>query len=179
MRARLLSELTHFHTAFPLRLGMPREELRSQLQLPLAVLALYLEQLPEIILVDDLLRLETHSISFDYAQTQAVEQLLVTMQGSSALLAYAEANDMVGAAVLQALIELKQILRLNGEVLIAQARYADIVATVLRLIDEHGSITAAELRDQLNTSRKFAVALLEHLDAVGVTKRQGAGRIRR
>jgi len=179
VHARLLAELMRFHMAFPLRLGMPREELRSQLQFPPAVLALYLAQVPEITDDADLLRLETHSISFDYAQTQAVEQLLATMQGSSGLFAYAEASALVGAEVLPALIELKQILRLNREVLITQARYTEIAAAVLRHIDEHGSITAAELRDQLNTSRKFAIALLEHLDAVGVTTRQGAGRIRR
>ena len=36
-----------------------------------------------------------------------------------------------------------------------------------------GSVTIAQLRDRLGTSRKFAQALLEHLDAERVTIRRG------
>jgi selenocysteine-specific elongation factor len=36
-----------------------------------------------------------------------------------------------------------------------------------------GSVTIGQLRDELGTSRKFAQALLEHLDAERVTIRRG------
>jgi selenocysteine-specific elongation factor len=48
---------------------------------------------------------------------------------------------------------------------------ADVRARVEALIDADGSITLARLRDELQTSRKFAQAHLEHLDAERVTKR--------
>ena len=38
---------------------------------------------------------------------------------------------------------------------------------------QHEKITLAEVRDTLNTSRKYAQALLEHLDAIGTTIRDG------
>ena len=38
---------------------------------------------------------------------------------------------------------------------------------------DRGEITVAELRDALGTSRKYAQALLEHLDATRVTVRHG------
>jgi selenocysteine-specific elongation factor len=44
-------------------------------------------------------------------------------------------------------------------------------ARVEALIAADGAITLAGLRDDLQTSRKFAQALLEHLDAERVTKR--------
>jgi selenocysteine-specific elongation factor len=51
---------------------------------------------------------------------------------------------------------------------------ADLRATVIALADRHqGKITLAQLRDELGTSRKFAQALLEHLDADKVTVRRG------
>ena len=43
------------------------------------------------------------------------------------------------------------------------------------VIEREGKITLARLRDELQTSRKFAQALLEHLDAARVTRR-AAGR---
>ena len=44
-------------------------------------------------------------------------------------------------------------------------------ATVKDVIAADGAITLARLRDELHTSRKFAQALLEHLDAERVTRR--------
>jgi selenocysteine-specific elongation factor len=47
-------------------------------------------------------------------------------------------------------------------------------ARVVALAQRHGgAVTLAELRDELGTSRKFAQALLEHLDAAKVTIRRG------
>ena len=40
-------------------------------------------------------------------------------------------------------------------------------------IQQQGKITLGEVRDLFNTSRKYAQALLEHLDAIGVTLRDG------
>lgn len=45
--------------------------------------------------------------------------------------------------------------------------------SVVSYLDGHGSATAAELKDALGVSRKHAIPLLEHLDAQGVTRRQG------
>jgi selenocysteine-specific elongation factor len=49
---------------------------------------------------------------------------------------------------------------------------ARVRAVVERIATEEGSITLARLRDELATSRKFAQAHLEHLDAARVTRRQ-------
>jgi selenocysteine-specific elongation factor len=38
---------------------------------------------------------------------------------------------------------------------------------------EHKTITVAQVRDLFNTSRKYALALMEYLDAQGITKRLG------
>jgi selenocysteine-specific elongation factor len=48
---------------------------------------------------------------------------------------------------------------------------AEVRARVEAVIAADGAITLARLRDELQTSRKFAQALLEHLDAERVTKR--------
>jgi selenocysteine-specific elongation factor len=44
-------------------------------------------------------------------------------------------------------------------------------AAAIGLIERHGSVTIAEFRDRLNLSRKYAQAILEHLDKTGYTKR--------
>jgi len=49
---------------------------------------------------------------------------------------------------------------------------ASVSAVVERVVRARGSITLAGLRDELGTSRKYAQALLEHLDAARFTRRQ-------
>jgi selenocysteine-specific elongation factor len=49
---------------------------------------------------------------------------------------------------------------------------AAVRARVAAIIDAEGAITLARLRDELGTSRQFAQALLEHLDAAKVTRRR-------
>ena len=56
---------------------------------------------------------------------------------------------------------------------------ADIEARVRRIIEEEGGISLGRLRDELQTSRKFAQALLEHLDSERVTRRVGDERVLR
>jgi selenocysteine-specific elongation factor len=48
---------------------------------------------------------------------------------------------------------------------------AAVRARVEAVIAADGAITLARLRDELATSRRYAQALLEHLDAERVTKR--------
>jgi selenocysteine-specific elongation factor len=40
-------------------------------------------------------------------------------------------------------------------------------------LGQKGRITLGEVRNLFNTSRKYAQALLEHLDATGLTVREG------
>jgi selenocysteine-specific elongation factor len=49
---------------------------------------------------------------------------------------------------------------------------AAVRARVVAIVEREGEITLARLRDELGTSRKFAQALLEHLDAARVTVRR-------
>ena len=43
-----------------------------------------------------------------------------------------------------------------------------------RLFEERGPFTAAEAKDAMGTTRKFAIPLLEHFDRQGLTERQGS-----
>jgi selenocysteine-specific elongation factor len=50
---------------------------------------------------------------------------------------------------------------------------AELEARVIGLCERDGSATIASVRDELGTSRKYAQALLEHLDGEKVTRRVG------
>jgi selenocysteine-specific elongation factor len=54
---------------------------------------------------------------------------------------------------------------------------AEVAHRVVAIMRAEGEITLARLRDELQTSRRYAQALLEHLDAQRVTRRVGDVRV--
>jgi selenocysteine-specific elongation factor len=46
------------------------------------------------------------------------------------------------------------------------------------LIDTHGSVTLAQFRDAIGTTRKYAQAVMEYLDGRRITRRVGDTRVR-
>ncbi len=63
--------------------------------------------------------------------------------------------------------------RIAADVYYEAGRLERIERLVLELLRRRGSISLAELRDALRTSRKYSQAILEHLDRSGLTVRRG------
>jgi len=75
--------------------------------------------------------------------------------------------------IMSSLIERERLVRLSEKV----TYHREFVQAAMEIVAEHikknESITVAELRDRLGVSRKYALALLEHFDNMGFTKREG------
>ena len=175
--ARMAAELRAFHRAQPLRPGMPREALRSRLGVKNATLTAMLERQRDIVAENTLLRLSDHAIRLTPAQESKANRLREAMQ-SYIPPSYDEAVRTVGEDVLHALIDIGEIVQIAPDVLLSREIYSQMVTGTLAAIDASGSVTVATVRDQFNTSRKYALALLEYLDALGVTRREGDARVR-
>jgi selenocysteine-specific elongation factor len=75
------------------------------------------------------------------------------------------------AAELAALRDAGRVVRVGRTMHAHVDTIALISERVLRILESEDQITVARLRDELGTSRKYALALLEHLDASRVTLR--------
>jgi selenocysteine-specific elongation factor len=84
-----------------------------------------------------------------------------------------ECQSEVGEEVLNALIELKELVAVSSDVIFRKSDYDEMVIKLRAAIQQKGQITLAEVRDLFNTTRKYAQALLEHLDSIGFTIREG------
>ncbi|HQN45371.1 MAG TPA: SelB C-terminal domain-containing protein, partial [Anaerolineaceae bacterium] len=71
------------------------------------------------------------------------------------------------------------LLPVSAEVVFRPADVTAMRQWVEEHLAAHGTLAATEFRDAFNTSRKYALALLEYLDALGVTVRDGDFRKRR
>jgi selenocysteine-specific elongation factor len=72
---------------------------------------------------------------------------------------------------LRALREVGRAVRIGRNMYAHPDALASVRERVEGIIAAEGSITLAQLRDELDTSRRYAQALLEYLDAERVTKR--------
>ncbi|HET8944867.1 MAG TPA: SelB C-terminal domain-containing protein, partial [Dehalococcoidia bacterium] len=73
----------------------------------------------------------------------------------------------------------RQIVRVGDGVAFSAAAYDEMTGRIVSHLREHKSITLAEVRDMFATSRKFAQALLEHMDGQHITRRTGDTRVLR
>jgi selenocysteine-specific elongation factor len=183
LRHKMLNELSAYHAANPLKIGMPREELKSRLGLETKTFNLVIDQaLKEnvVSVTGAILHRPDFHITFKPEQHQAVETLIRKFRSAPwNTPSPKEAEQIVGAQVLAALIDLGQLLKLSEDVLLLPETYADSVEKIRAHLIAQKTITVAQVRDLFNTSRKYALALMEYLDAQGVTKRQGDERVLR
>jgi len=80
-------------------------------------------------------------------------------------------KDAQVATALSKLVAAGQATRVAPRVYYSTAELEKAVSRVSELLREQGELSVSELRDSLGTSRKYAQALLEHLDAVRITIR--------
>ncbi|MCY4071942.1 MAG: selenocysteine-specific translation elongation factor [Chloroflexi bacterium] len=171
---RALAQLGAFHSAHPLRLGMPRAQLRSRLDIKLSLLDQIVAGDERIAPEGNLLRLQNHRVVFDDDQSGKIDQLMRVLQENPYTPpSIEEMNDIVGEDVARALLDLRRLVNVNDRIAFARADYEFMVSEIRQKIHDHGEIDAKTLRDQFGTSRKYAIALLEHLDSLGITQRVG------
>jgi len=174
---RLQQEVANFHAGNPLRAGMPREMLKSRLKLTPRIFQMLVSELlknGKLAETGQTLKLPDFEIKFSPAQQARADALL--RQFAAAPYATPSVKDsaaLVGEELLAGLIERGDLIAVSPEVLFRLEDYQQMRETVLQTLEQEGSLTAAQFRDRFNTSRKYALAFLEHLDALGVTVRDG------
>jgi selenocysteine-specific elongation factor len=178
---RLASTLTQtlgeYHAAYPLRALMPREELRSRLGLSQKELGALIARAEEENLVVDAargLRLPGHEPRFTPEQTRAVQALLAAFaRDPHNTPSVKQCQESLGEETYTALLEQERLRQVSAEVVFLRETYEAMVARIRATLQERGTLTVAEARDTFATSRKYVLALLEHLDAAGITVRVG------
>ncbi len=177
----LHTALVAYHRAHPLKRGMPREELRSRLRLEArAFQAVLGRATAEGRVVDQgaVVRLPDFAPHLTAEQERQAEAFLAACRRDPyATPSVKEAAAQIGPDVLQFLVEQGRLVQVSEEVLFLPETYQAMVAGVRHYIEEKGSITVAQARDLFNTSRKYVLALLEHLDREGRTQRVGDARV--
>jgi selenocysteine-specific elongation factor len=164
--------LTGYHRRYPLRSGMPREELRSRLKISAEAFDALLES-ADAVAQGTLVRTADHAPTPNPAQSREIRMLLESYVRSP----YTPPVPELEPELLGLVIDQGQLVRVAADVFFLPETYRELVAWVQQQIDGAGSVTVAQFRDRFQTSRKYALALLEHLDERKITRRVGDARV--
>ncbi len=179
LRDQTLTDLTAYHRQHPLRGGMPSQELRSRLGLAQPVYLRVLARAAQEGLVMEEgqhLRLPSHQV----ALTPALERQAATYLSALAQDPYSPPTDLpLDAELLGVLVDQGKVVKVNESVVFTAGAYQEISDKIVAHLKANGRITVAEARTMLNTSRKYILPLLEHLDQQRVTRRMGDERVLR
>jgi selenocysteine-specific elongation factor len=176
------------HQQYPLRSGLSKEEWRSRLNLTSKMANDVFAQLQSESVLEvvadtgrtgsGLIRLPGFTPRFTGAQQQQVERVLrVFAESPYTPPVRSEADALASAEVITALIEQGRLIKLGDGVLFLQETYTQALTLLVDYLRTHTTVTVAEARDILGASRKYILPLLEHMDALHITRRTGDVRI--
>jgi len=180
LNVKISQTVAAYHQQFPLRRGIPREELKSKLKLLPRIFNTIINR----VIAENSIKAHSawlakpeHEIKFNGSDQVKAKDLLRTFEKNPyATPNLKECQNEAGEEVVNALVELGELVAVSQDVLFRKKDYDVLVKKVGTAIETNGEITLAEARDVLNTTRKYAQALLEHLDTIGITVRTGDAR---
>ena len=186
---RAAMTLGTYHERFPLRPGLPKEEFRAALGRnvePKALSALFAHWLVNNTIVAEgaVVRLGGFRVSLSERQQALITKIEdyyrecgMEMPTISEVVSAVHAPPDAVTALLRVGAERGLFHRLAED----QFYHADTVShlktTVSQYIREHGSITVSAFRDLTSSNRRFSLLVLEYLDQIRFTRRQGDDRV--
>ncbi len=179
LKSKVASALQLYHTQYPLRQGAPAQEIRSRLDLSQPVYQRALVRLvEEQVVVDDRqsLRLPEHEIALTPKMEEEADAYLHSLQKDP----YSPSTDVnVSSELLGVLIDQGKVVRVGDGVIFDAGAYKTMTDKIIEHLKSQGNITVAEARTMFDSSRKYILPLMEHLDQQQITRRNGDERVLR
>ncbi|MCG8603402.1 selenocysteine-specific translation elongation factor [bacterium] len=190
MKDHVISTLQSFHNDRPTKTGLLKTELLKTVKTKVAPFLInsVLENLKSGNLVAETsgcVHLQGHQPTLSGEQERLREQIdrLLYEQAfatsSAQEIAQNESADPDTVdEILGLMINQKQVVRLEGNVLLHSKRMEEAKQKVVSYLQTHEQIAVGQFKDLLGgTSRKYALPILIHFDGLGITERDGDVRI--
>jgi selenocysteine-specific elongation factor len=180
MALKVVHEVQTYLQAYPLRQGLPREQLKSRLKLsPRVFNSLLRKCSTEKLLVETgtLVSIPGREVKYSASQQEKVNLLLARFAGAPySPPSIKDCQVEIGEELYNSLIGMDRLVQVSPDVVFRRQDYDHLLGEVRRHLETKGTLTVAEFRDRFNTSRRYALAFLEYLDVIGVTLREGDNR---
>ena len=178
-RNRVAVELQAYHNGYPLRRGAPTQEIRSRTGLSQTVYLKALARLVEegrVVEEGQQVRRPDHRVTLTPELDKRATDYVQSLEREP----YSPPTERhPEPELLGYLIDEGQVVRVNESVIFAASAYRELTDRIVAHLHENGSITVADVRTMFDTSRKYSLPLLEHMDQQRITRRVGDERVLR
>lgn len=179
LRAQAIEALTDYHNSYPLRRGMPRQELRNRLRLDSSGFDAVVDNIVNDGLIAQdgtAIRMASHKVMFTPAQKREADRFLGVLREHR----YSPpAWNKVDSEILGALTDRQEVIGAGPEVVFAAEVFDEMRDKIVDFCQINDEVSINDVRELLGTSRKYSLALLEQLDRDNVTMRVGDMRVLR
>ncbi|MCD6327420.1 selenocysteine-specific translation elongation factor [bacterium] len=192
---RVRDQLTRYHELYPLRTGMQRRALLGRLKQPIfeEILGDILDWMitkKKIASEGTIVRLASHEASLggdqgimakmvtarlEKAGTSPVDMTAIATEVKTK---FSDADEKQLREVINYLVQSGAVIRVSTQLLITTEGLKRATKSIIKHLSKNRTMTIADCRDLLTSSRRFVVPLLEFLDGVGITRREGDVRLR-
>lgn len=175
--------LEDFHKKNPLKIGMSKEEAKNKIfgkklkQKNYDQVLVILEERKTIRVSEKFISLTDFQVVLTKEQERMKEKILEEYKKAKYTppkyldLAATEKDKSGFKMVYELLLDEGDLIKLNEDCTLLKEDYDRAKEIVVKYITENGSISASSAREVFDTNRKYAVAILEHLDSIKFTKR--------
>lgn len=188
IKDKIVEELRKYHEKFPLRIGMSKEEIRSKYlnKAKARVAEMFIDDLIDkghLVQVLENIKLKDFQIEYSIEQENIKKDIINLLDSSlflppkkEELLQSLGVSKMDFEEVFNSLLTNGEIIRINDELFMLNKTLELASQKVVEFIKINETISIAQGRDLLATNRKVALGLLEYLDSMKITKRDGEKR---
>jgi selenocysteine-specific elongation factor len=180
---RIISEIEKTHKKFPFKIGTKIAGFSGRLKIEESLFDQTVKHLvaeKKIVQQGIYLSLSGHRPTLSEEQKRLSEEILRRLALSALSPPAKDEIQKLGdeyEEVLMFLIEQGRLVELKDGILFRKDDFERIKGQVVDFIRKHGEATVSQLREHLNTTRKYMVPILEKLDQTGVTHREGDKRV--
>ena len=192
LAVQTVERLTAFHQANPLKTGLAKEELRSQLHPPVdqrvmqTLLGMLVKQ-NKVDLAGAEVKLKGHEVKLQIDE-QAMEQKILALYVEAGLTppnlptlaqTLGEFPEKQIREVLAHLLAKGALIKVNEALVFHADTLASLQQNVVDYIRKEGEIDAPRFKELTGLTRKFTIPLLEYFDKIKLTVRTGDKRVLR
>ncbi len=183
--AKATEHLHQYHQDYPLKAGMPKQELKSKFLPPLGTklfnhLLQQMIKTNSIVQEGELIRKTTHKVSLKVDQADAKQKLLEIYSESSLTPPYfKELRNKIkieadqAKDVLHLLIEEGLIVKVKEDLYFDAKAVAKLRQKLVDFLNHHNEINTPQFKEMAGISRKYLIPLAEYFDSKNVTIRIG------
>jgi selenocysteine-specific elongation factor len=179
-REKVLQTLRDFHSKNPLKPGMPKEELRVKLTIEPRLFSGLITSLKDLVMEKEIIRLRTFSTVLSHAEETLKAKILELIQkgvfqppSKEELSQSLKLDQKHLSDILKLMVKEGSLVRISDSMYLTSPVYNTMIESLKNFFSKKPEMTVAEFRDILNTTRKYALPILEYLDSNKVTLRVG------